>query len=373
MSRDDLILVTGFPTSFIASRIVRTLLARDASAQIACVVEPKHAALLEERLAPVPAEQRERLSIIEGDCSAMDLGLSGAEYRDIAARVRVIHHCAAITYLGADPQAAERANVQGAREVLELADASRDLRRLVHWSTALVSGAKSGRVLEEELDDRAGFRNPIERTRFRAEKIIREAMASVPTTILRPGILVGDSTTGEIDRFDGPYLLVLVVLNSPADLSLPMPGRGAAPLHLVPIDYVVEAGFRIVADPRSVGRTFHIVDPHPLPAKQVFEKIAQAAGRPVPRGYVPANLAAALLRTPGLERYAHAPRAFLEQLTTEVTWDDRNARALLEGTGIECPSFDTYVGTMVQYVREQQAVRRARQAEEMLEDTSPLE
>lgn len=370
---DDLILVNGFPTSFIASRIVKTLLAREPAAKVVCVVEPKHSALAEERLAQASEEQRKRLVLLEGDCAAMDLGLSGAEYRDLTENVRVIHHCAAVTYLGADPQVAERANVQGAREVLELAHTARDLRRLVHWSTALVSGAKHGRVFEDDLDGTSGFRNPIEKTRHRAERIIREAMGSVPTTILRPGIVVGDSTNGEIDRFDGPYLLVLVVLNSPADLSLPMPGRGSSPLHLVPVDYVLEAGFRIVDDPRSVGRTFHIVDPNPLPAKQVFEKIAQSAGRPVPRGYVPAHLAAALLRTPGLERYAHAPRSFLEQLSTEVTWDDRNTREILEGTGIVCPSFDTYVGTMVEYVRKQQAVRRARQAEEMLEDSSPLE
>ncbi len=162
------------------------------------------------------------------------------------------------------------------------------------------------------------------------------------------------------------------MLNSPIDLRMPMPGRGEVPLNLVPIDYVVDAGFHIVGDSRSLGRTFHIVDPSPLSARRVFELVARSAGRPLPRGFLPANLATALLRTPGLERFAHVPRAFLEQLATEVIYDDRNTRELLAGMDFECPSFESYVDTMVGYVREQQAERRARSIEVATEDYDPL-
>jgi nucleoside-diphosphate-sugar epimerase len=303
----------------------------------------------------------------------MDLGLSGREIVELAKEVDFIHHCAAITYLGVEPDAARHLNVDGTREVIELAPEADPLERLVHWSTALVSGARRGYVLEDELDASAGFRNPIETTRYEAEVLVRRAARQVPTTILRPSIVVGDSVSGEIDRLEGPYLLVLLMLNAPMDLRMPLPGRGDIPLNVVPIDYVVDAGYAIAKDRRSLGKTFHLVDPEPVTARRVFELIAQAAGRPVPRGFLPTNLATALLRTPGLERFAHVPRAFLEQLATEVVYDDRNAREILDELDLRCPPFESYVGVMVEYVRRQQAVRRARSREDTQEIEDPLQ
>ena len=193
---------------------------------------------------------------------------------------------------------------------------------------------------------------------------MRRHLDRIPTTILRPSIIVGDSLTGEIDRMEGPYLLVLLMLNAPLDLRMPLPGRGDVPLNLVPVDFVVDAGYAISKDRRSLGKTYHLVDPEPFTAKRVFELIAETAGRPIPRGFVPANLATALLRTPGLERFAHVPRAFLEQLATEVVYDDRNAREILSEHDLRCPPFDAYVHVMVEYVRQQQAMRRERVEDE---------
>lgn len=365
-------LVTGFPSSFLARRVVQKVLETEPSGRITCVVQPKFQARAAEAIGELGAAQRKRVELIEGDIASMDLGLSGKEFRELAREVDVIHHCAAITYLGADKRTAEHVNVGGTREVVELAEAATELSRLVLWSTALVSGARRGYVLEGELESKAGFRNAIEHTRFRAERIVREASTRVPATVLRPATIVGDSHTGEIDRFEGPYLLVQLLLSAPSDMRMPLPGRGDVPLNLVPIDFVVDAGCAIAHDARSVGRTFHLVDPHPLTTRGVFERIAHEAGRPTPRGSVPTRVAAALLRAPGLDRLAFAPRAFLEQLGTEVVYDARNALELLANTGIHCPPFESYVGQLVDAVRREQAVRRAQVATELAEQADPL-
>ncbi|WP_053237239.1 SDR family oxidoreductase [Sandaracinus amylolyticus] len=354
-------LVTGFPTSFLATRMVRKILAEERSAQVRCVVQEKFWERAQEIVSALPVRDRERVTLLEGDVASMDMGLSGKEHVALAQEVQVIHHCAAATYLGVARDVAQRVNVDGVREVLELAREAKKLERLVHWSSALVSGGRRGYVLEDELQAPEGFRNVVEEMRFKGEQLVRAAMQrGLRTTILRPAILVGDSVTGEIDRFEGPYLLVLLMLSSPVDLRVPLPGRGDVPLNLVPIDYVVDAGWAIANDARSVGRTFHLVDPTPQSARRVFELIAQAAGRPLPRGFLPTNLATALLRTPGLERFAHVPRAFLEQLATEVVYDDRGARELLDPKGIKCPGFESYVDVMVSYVRAQQSAKRQR-------------
>ena len=349
-------LVTGFPTSFLALRVVRRLL-ETTEVEVVCVVQKKALVRAEAWRDGLPASRRARLSFLEGDVAAMDLGLAGAEVRMLAREVTQIHHCASVTYLAATRELAERANVGGAREIVEIAEIAERLERLVHWSTALISGARRGVMLEDELPT-SGFRNCVEETRARAERIVREAADRVPVTIIRPSIIVGDSITGEVDRLDGPYLLVQLLLGAPADLRIPMPGRGDVPLNLVPIDYVVEAGLAIAESPESIGRGFHVVDPAPPTARRVFELFAEATGRPIPRGFVPTSLATTLLRTPGLERFANVPRSFLEQLATEVVWDDRGARALLDARGITCPHFEDYVGVLVEFVRAEQRRRR---------------
>ncbi len=357
------VLVTGFPTSFLAARVVRQVLANDGDVEVRCVVPARFLERAEELRAALPASARPRLTLLEGDVTALDMGLSGAEYMALAREVTRIHHCAAATYLGVERGAAERLNVGGVRELLELAETATRLQgprfeRLVHWSSALVAGARRGVVREDELV-RAGFRNAVEETRFRGEELVRAAMKrGLPVTILRPSILVGDSKSGEIDRLEGPYLLILLMLSTPVDLRVPLPGRSEIPLNLVPIDYVLDAGCAIASDPRSIGRTFHLVDPRPATARAVFERIAKALGRPSPRGSLPTQLATAVLRTPGLEKLAHVPRTFLEQLAVEVAYDDKNTRELLVGTNIRCPAFEQYVDVMVDYVRAQQLEKR---------------
>jgi nucleoside-diphosphate-sugar epimerase len=308
-----------------------------------------------------------------GDTSDMDFGMSGSHFLELAQRVDVVHHCAFASYAGVRRDVAERVNVAGTAEVLELCEASERGCRLVLWSTATVSGKLQGRIAEGELTRPPSFPSVVEETRFRAEQMVRETMDHVPTTVLRPSIIVGDSRTGEIDRIEGPYLLILLMLSSPVDLRVPLPGRGDVPLNLVPIDYVVDAGYAISQDPRSIGRTFHVVDENPPTARRVFELIAEATGRPGPVGSLPSQLATALLRTPGLERFSHIPRTFLEQLATAVTYDAHNTRELLSGTGIECPKAATYLTVMVDYVRAQQQKRaqdrqRKRVRDELDED-----
>jgi thioester reductase-like protein len=366
MASDEVVLLTGFP-SFLA-RETCTELVRAPGTQVKAIVRPKFMEDARAVLEDLDPEQRRRVKLVEGDAASIDLGLSGAEFKALAKQVDRIHHCAQMTYLGVDRQAAELVNVGAAREIIEFASACTHLECLVHHSTAHVSGDRTDLVLEEDLKKDQTFRNVVEETKARAEKVMRAAMGRLPIAVVRPTIVVGDSTTGEVDRFDGPYLLILLIVTSPPDLAVPLPGRGDVPLNLVPIDYVVKAAVAIGRDGRAPGRTFHIVDPEPLTARRVFEAVARAGGRRGPRGSIPANLAKALLRTPGLERFAKSPRAFLEALVTPVTYTSTNTEQILEGTGIRCPPFESYVDKIVEYVQQRIRERRAKKAAAEIED-----
>jgi thioester reductase-like protein len=358
----EVVLLTGYP-SLLARSVCAEIVASSPQARVHAIVRTKFTEEARTAVEELLPEERARVSLVEGDAAAIDFGLAGTELERLAADVTHIHHCAQVTYLGVERDTAEHLNVGGAREAVEVASACPKLEALVHHSTAHVSGDRRGLVREDELKEGQSFRTVVEETKARAERVMRAASRRLPVVVVRPATIVGDSRTGEVDRFDGPYLLILLVLTSPPELAIPLPGRGDAPLDLVPIDWVARATVALGREPRARGGTFHLVDRDPLTARRVFELVARAGGRRGPRGSIPTNLAKALLRAPGLDRIAKSPRAFLETLTTPVVHDATRADEMLESLGVEpCPPLESYVEKLVQYVQERLRRRRASHA-----------
>lgn len=360
---DEVVLLTGFP-GFHARKMCEEIL-RDPKTFVYLTVPPHLEAEAREVLEAFSPSERARVEPLEGDTTAMDLGLSGREFKTVTSEVDRIHHLARITDRSAERKLVERVNLGGAREILTFASSCKNLACLVFHSTALVAGDRKGLVVEQDLAKGQDFRSVIEETFARSEKRMRAAMPKIPIAVVRPTVVVGDSRTGEIDTFDGFYFLVLLILTSPPDFPLHLPSRADVPLHLVPIDYVVRAARAIGRDPRAPGRTFHIGDPSPFTAKRIADLVSAASGRRVPRGFMPANLTKALLRTPGIDRLAKSPRSFLESLATPISYSFANTTEILEGTDVRCPPFDTYVDKLVEYVQQRLREKRTRAAEEL--------
>lgn len=344
------VLVTGFPGRQPAVHLVRELATHD-ERSVCCLVNKSQQKRALELLGALPASARERVSLWVGDPRSMDLGLSGEEFAVLTERVEVIHHCASITDpAGTREEAA--GNVRAMAEVLEFAEAAPRLQRLVCWSSATVSGNREGFVKETDLDDAAGFRNPIEESLYRLERMLGESADELPIVVLRPALMVGDSTTGEVGDLNGLYLLIRFLLSAPEDYRIPTPSRTGVRISAVPVDYAVKAALHIAADDSSIGRTFHIVDPKPVTVRHALQLFAEATGRPAPREHDPLNLATALMRAPGLQRFRNTTRAFLDHLKTDVIYDDRNTREALAGAGISCPALESYVDSMVARARQ---------------------
>jgi thioester reductase-like protein len=351
-------LVTGFP-GFIARRLVRKLIASDDALSMTLVVEPSQMALAEKERASLEtsfsesgAPISERVRLMSGDITWMDIGLSGAEFRELTAEITEVYHLAAAHALGGDKTRVARVNVEGTSNVLGLSRSMKNLERFVHFSSAYVSGDRRGVILEDELEEGQSFRNTYEASKHKAETIVRRAVERVPITVIRPAGVVGDSRTGEIDRFDSVYHIGMLLAASPAATTIPLPGAGNAPLNLVPVDYLIDAVHAIVSREDSVGKTYHVVDPNPLSSRGVYERIAERAGRKLPRYHVSPNLTKALLRIPGFERFASVSHEAVDYLNNMAFYNSRNTMAALEGTGIRCPQFDDYVDNLMRYVRD---------------------
>lgn len=346
--RGQVVLVTG-GSGFIGRRLVRVLARRlqPGRDRLVLLARLGRAAAVQAELDELPA----RSEVVEGDVTRMHLGLSGVEYKALAAEVTEIWHLAGLDDQTAGAGTLRAVNVEGTRGVLELAATAPRLRRLHHFSTAHVSGDREGVILEDELDEGQGFTSAYERTKFQAEKLVRAALAELPGTIYRPSIVVGDSRTGEVDRINGPYYLALLLVASPLGVPLPLPGRGAAPLNVVPVDFVVDAALAIGANPAGVGRTVHLVDPAPLPARRVYELIAERTGRTLPQVALPHRAVEALLGLPILERYARAQRNAVRLVNHLALYHCQRQIELLEGTGVRCPPITSYLDRLVEFAR----------------------
>jgi nucleoside-diphosphate-sugar epimerase len=337
--------VTGYP-GFIGKRLVQHLAAENPGGHIALLVQPK---FVKEATAYASRLQGAKVEILAGDIVDMHLGLSGPEYQRVTAATTHLFHLAAISYLGMPREMARRVNVDGTRNVLELARACPKLQRLVHYSTCYVSGDRVGVIAEDELDVGQSFRNAYEETKFEAEKLVQRAMASLPITIVRPATVVGDSRTGEIDRFDGPYYLGMLLVMSPLVLPLPLPGNGVAPLNVIPVDFAVAATWQLAQNPKAVGKTVHLVDPNPMSARRVYELIAERANKRLPRFRLSARATDLFLRLPGVEKRSRPQRAAIHSVNHLALYNCHTALELLDGTGVRCPRLESYLDTLVDY------------------------
>ncbi len=335
--------VTGFP-GFVARHLARRLSEKGPVTLLA----QEHFA---EEATKFAATLGTKARVLVGDVVDMHLGLSSPEYRQICAEVTDIYHAAGITYLGTDKQTTWRVNVDGTKNMLELAADVKQLARFNHFSTVYVSGDRVGVIMEDELAAEQKFRNAFEGTKFEAEILVRRAMARLPVTVYRPSIIVGDSRTGEIDRFEGPYLVAMLLVASPLAVPLPLPGNGAAPLNAVPIDFAVNACVHIGHDPRGVGKTFHLVDPNPIAARRVYELIAARIGKRLPKLSVSFKLADALLKLPLVEPLARNQRVAFAYVNHLALYNSRNTHELLDGTGIACPPIEAYLDNLIAYAR----------------------
>src|SRR5437588_62080 len=184
----------------------------------------------------------QRIEILEGDIGERALGLSDDQLQQLQKEVRIAYHLAAIYDLSVPLELAQRVNVAGTGNVLELCAGCQQLERLNYVSTAYVAGDRKGVVYEHELALGQAFKNHYESTKFQAELWVQLRMRDIPTTIYRPAIVVGDSRSGETEKFDGPYY-ILRTISRVVQRGGPIAQMGSddSPFNVVPVDFIVSA------------------------------------------------------------------------------------------------------------------------------------
>lgn len=353
------VLMTGFP-GFLGSALLPRILRRRSDAVALCLVQERFLAQAEAKLADLAAEHPEiagRVELVVGDITVADLGLDLSDPR--YASVVEVWHLAAVYDLAVGEEFAERVNVQGTANVLEFCSSRPSLERLQYVSTCYVSGDYAGEFGEDALEEGQEFLNFYESTKHGAEVLVREAIKNgLPATIYRPGIVVGDSTTGETQKYDGPYFLASFMLRQPKLPVVPsyvLVPRVANPdqvrIGLVPRDFVIEAMDVLGGMEKSVGRTYALTSPNPPTVRELAEAFAAHLDRKVAWLPLPLGPSRALVgNVPGVESLIGFPAEGMDYFAAPTTYSTANTLADLEGTGVTCPEFADYAGTLIDYM-----------------------
>jgi thioester reductase-like protein len=342
------VLLTGFP-GFIGRRLVRTLVAEQPDRPIVCLVEARMA----DTARSLASEIGGSVEVLEGDISRRHLGVADADWERLKAEVTHAYHLAAIYDLAVPIEIAQRVNVDGTGNVLELCMAARNFERLAYVSTAYVAGDRTGVVYEHELALGQGFKNHYESTKFQAEVWVEAVRRRVPTTVLRPAIVVGDSRSGETEKFDGPYYL-LRAISRMQKLGQPVVQFGAseAKFNVVPVDFVVAAIAKAGTADNTLDATLHLVDPEPLTTRELLSTLSEHYAQRGPRGRLSPKLLEQFLRSkPVREQFGGTPRESIAYLNHPVTFDTRQATDVLTPHGLRPPRFTDYAGAMVEFFR----------------------
>lgn len=248
---------------------------------------------------------------------------------------------------------AHRVNVEGTARVLEFCQ-SRDIPpRLQYVSTCYVSGRYEGRFGEDVLDEGQAFRNHYEETKHEAEALVRSALdAGLPVTIYRPGIVVGDSTTGETQKYDGPYFLAQFLQRQPGVAVVPAVGDAdEVRICLVPRDFVVGAMDELSVLDESVGRTYALVDPDPPTVRELVTAFAERLDKRVVWLPLPLGITHLLVdKVPGIESMLGLPAEALDYFASPTTYDTTNTTRDLAGR-LVCPPFSSYVDRLIDYMQ----------------------
>jgi nucleoside-diphosphate-sugar epimerase len=350
------IFFTGFP-GFLCSELVPRILARAAGDSAVCLVQPKFAALARQRAREIEARDPRfagRIRLVEGDITRPGLGLSGADLAAVERDTVEIFHLAAIYDLSVRRTVGMKVNVDGTRNMLDVAAACAGLRRFQYVSTCYVSGRYAGIFRESDLAKGQKFNNFYEETKYLAEVEVQERMrGGLPATIYRPAIVVGDSRTGDTQKYDGPYFAIRWLLKQPGIAIMPVVGDATrSRLNLVPRDFVIGAIAHLSGLPAASGKVYQLADPEPLTIDEILTAVARATGRLMVRLPLPVGIAKAAINwVPGVYRLMQIPASAIDYFVHPTFYDSTNTMADLAGTELRVPPLRSYLPTLVSFMK----------------------
>ena len=305
----------------------------------------------------------EQVIAVEGDLSRPRLGVKPAWIKKHAGKIDHFFHLAAIYDMKADAESQRVSNVKGTAQAIALSKALK--AGCFHQvSSIAAAGLYEGTFTEDMFEEAGAMDHPYFLTKHESEGLVR-AETGMNWRIYRPGMVVGHSATGEMDKVDGPYYFfeTLKNLSSVVPEGFPLLLNKAGLLNIVPVDYVVNAIDYLAHLPEHDQECFFITDPDGIRVGDLLKVLMKVSGGPSVKALdVGVMDSATKLAGKGIGRFSRV-KALGEKLVSRMGippevvgyinypthFDSRKTRKLLAEGDIACPPFEDYAPVLWDY------------------------
>ncbi len=354
--------VTG-ATGFIGKFLVKNLLKRSGTIY---VLVRKNSVKKLEALYPWWGldEKQKRIVPVLGDLAKPKLGLAPADISKLKGKVSHLFHLAAVYDMSADAESQRVANIDGTRNTVELAEAIK-AGCFHHTSSIAAAGLYDGTFREDMFEEAEELDHPYFRTKHDSEAIVRNE-CKVPWRVYRPGMVVGHSQTGEIDKIDGPYYFFKLIqkMRNALPSWVPTVGIEGGRINVIPVDYVVDAMDFIAHKKGLDGGCFHLTDPEPMRIGEILNMFAKAAHAPQMTmrlnakmfSFIPSYVLQGMMQVAPVRRARNQiladlgiPKDVFTFINYPTKFDNRDTVKALKGSGITLPRLDTYAWRLWDY------------------------
>ncbi len=348
---------TGFIGRFLVSKLL------DRGGKIYLLVRPGSLSKVD-GLRDIWGATSKQVIAVPGDLNSPKLGVAPAWIKQHAGKIDHFFHLAAIYDMKADAHSQQVSNIEGTANAIAL---SKSLRSgcFHQVSSIAAAGLYQGTFTEDMFEEaEAGLDHPYFSTKHDSEGLVRKEKR-MKWRIYRPGMVVGDSVTGEMDKVDGPYYFfeTLKNLSSMVPEGFPLLMNKAGVLNIVPIDYVVTAIDCLAHIPDHDRECFFITDPEGIRVGDLLKVMMKVSGGPKLKTMNSKFMDSAtkiagkgIGRLPPVKALGERvvsrmgiPPEVVGYINYPTHFDSTKTQGLLGEHGISCPPFESYAAALWEY------------------------
>lgn len=358
------LLLTG-ATGFLGSRLLAEIL-HHTRWQVTCLLRPTDPARIESRALHLRLEQalkhwncpsdRARIQIVPADLAQPELGLSAQQWQALRLETDAILHVAAQVDLVRDYASLKAVNVDSLSPLQALQKPFHYVSTLSVWVAAEPRPATIREMPLHQPPFPERLYGGYAQSKWAAEAWLSRQSTALPHWIYRPGLITGDSQTGqgpERDWLQG-FLQGLLLLGALPQLAHLPASTQALAVDITPVDYAAQGILKLMQAPAGI---YHLANPQALSLQTLLDTLAQWSGLPqVPWLQWQARLSQALQSEPDFAYSASllALSALLQNGQPHQPWHALNlfqatgfqlasatTTAQLEAQGLHCPQANT--------------------------------
>ena len=287
------IFLTG-GTGFLGAYLIEQLLALTTTS-ILCLVRSRGGETVDEQSAlgvaalqsnlakyGLEASFADRVSAVIGDLSAENFGLSDTQYSTLTASVDGILHSGAAVSLVAPYEQLKAINVNGTKNVLQLAALCENGASLMYVSTNGIFPSAGSRTIYKESIDLESLRGSLAvddgygRSKLVAEQLVQAAQQNgLPCIIVRPGNISWHSENGMGNKLDYQTMIMSGSIKVGAWPKLNAPWN----LEMSSVDWVSKCIVSLACGTANLvdgGSRFNLTNPSPVSSNHVHQFLAAA-------------------------------------------------------------------------------------------------